>query len=211
MTLNLPTIPAEIFTANEAQSAATRQAEIELIKTLRQKYSPLAQHAGVIQIAHRAGGQDDEGADVYLNDGDGPVHGIPLDNTFGKSQHAVWSHGDFDGTRLYLTARGWVQIERDGPWSADSTQINWWACGADAAAELWYGDIPSGDQDEPSIGGRVTPISDGDVVDEYNIEMLVGELSKQLALMVEKVPERTDRGRKAQDFADQLRAALSNG
>ena len=198
MTIEIPTVSAELLSQLETAHIEATEGEQDAVAAIRLKLTPYAKHNGFIRIARHRTFENSgreladrewflgiDGAHVYEAEGR-RVRALLAADCFGDTNDTEFT-GENTGQRLYLTERGeWIEIARRGRWSNWQGSPYWWTCGVDLTDDGGYG---SSDMS----GGSIRTITDSEVVAEYNLASILEQLGKSMAEMSKKLPDRYKR------------------
>ena len=205
ITITLPKIDETIISAIETETLATQETETLAIAALRTAYAPLARQNGYIKTSyhiHQTSNFCNERETWYRHAGRKVKALLIIDNF--RRTHNDENSGDQVGKRLYLAMTGteskWIELEREGTWSAWQGTPEGWCAGADDAEY-------DGEYADPSTGS-LKIINDEQVASQYKLIDVVDGLSDSLTVMAKKLPERLTKVRQRATLASQLLASL---
>jgi hypothetical protein len=205
ITITIPAIDPALIEAIKTETTITESSEANAIRALREKFYPLAKHAGYIRIArlqtYESSGVELRDDSLYYEQNGRKVRALLALDDFGTNKTEEF-RGVYTGSRLYLTEAGeWLQINRVGSWSQWQGSPQEWNCGTSVQEYEDYGDYKAGH-------GSIEGLNDTEIVSRWKLAEVAKELGKSLATMAEKLPERLTRIRQRSRLAAELLAAL---
>jgi hypothetical protein len=201
-TIEIPTPSADLMTQVENVTVLTLANEALAIALIREKFTPYAKHAGFVRIAYsKVGNQNwSSKAELYHEQDGKRVRALLVRDEFDEESTEEF-RGAYTGWRLYLTAGGeWLKIKRDGNWSQWQGESQGWGCGVSA---LSY------EMEDHDMGGCITTLTDEEVARGNGMEAVLACLSKSMADMCVKLPERYGKLKARAELAQRTVEALS--
>lgn len=203
ITITIPEISEQAIADLETLHSQTLASELEAVRTLREKYAPLAKHNGFVRIGHWSRGNQnwsDEKEYHYRRDGRKIKGFLALDDfhTDNDSEFA----GRQKGFRVYLLESGeWLLIQRDGRWSSYQGSPEYWTADPEG-----FGD--GNFEDFTPQGAAIQPLSDEQVAARFDVQKIVEQLGESLKGLAERIPQRMTKLRQRAELASKIVEAL---
>jgi hypothetical protein len=205
ITITIPQIDPAMFDALEAAQTQAHESELAAVRAIREKFAAAAKHGQKIKTAHYD--CNDTSNRVYINEealyrvDRKLVKGLLIVDGFTHTERG--NGGENVGTRLWLTAAGWVEQKRTGAWSRYSGSADWWCAGAKTA----YMSDNDSDWDTGYGGGNTKPLTDEQAA-EYKLAAILKGLDKAVAESKDRVPKRIAKLQEQIAVAQGVAAAL---
>ena len=198
MTIEVPTPSADLIAQIENATIETNELETAAVAAIRERFAPYAKHNGFIRIAYSIAGNQNwsRESELYYEQDGKRVKALLVCDEFG-TENTDQNRGNYTGWRLYLTQSGeWLKISRDGNWSQWQGEGEEWGCGCSAND---YG---------ADIGGYVNTLTDEEIAKQNIFEEIMEGLSKCMANMCSKLPERFGKLKARAELAQRTVEAL---